>query len=266
MPNLNTGLTAEQVLEAFYRALHDLTDEQIMALLAEKQNTLTFDNSPTSDSDNPVKSKGIKTYVDTAVSDKIEISDVFGAGTAIPDTADLNTYQTAGAYTRDSTSNAGITNAPSVVMGASTYGFKLTVEYVSNYERLIQKLYPSWNQCVYFVRQRYKNPNPDEAAAWSVWKPITPFGSLGTKITTATAITSLDPGFYYCVDTSLLSGLPSNYTATNAIIEVTTTFKSTRQRIKLYAGNTADAFWVKAESSDNNTWTSWYMYSGTAVT
>lgn len=38
-------------------------------LLAGKQNTLTFDSTPTTGSNNPVTSAGIKTYVDTAVGD-----------------------------------------------------------------------------------------------------------------------------------------------------------------------------------------------------
>ena len=62
MPNLNTGLTSEQVMDAFYRALHDYTNEQILALLAGKQDALTFDDYPTASRDNPVKSGGLYTY------------------------------------------------------------------------------------------------------------------------------------------------------------------------------------------------------------
>lgn len=51
--DLNTAL-------ADYTTTADLT-----TLLAEKQNTLTFDNTPTASSNNPVTSGGIKTYVDT---------------------------------------------------------------------------------------------------------------------------------------------------------------------------------------------------------
>lgn len=40
-------------------------------ILADKQDTLTFDDAPTASSNNPVKSGGIKTYVDNAVSPKI---------------------------------------------------------------------------------------------------------------------------------------------------------------------------------------------------
>ena len=42
----------------------------VATALAGKQNTLTFDNAPTASSNNPVKSGGIKTYVDNAVSYK----------------------------------------------------------------------------------------------------------------------------------------------------------------------------------------------------
>lgn len=59
----NTGLTREQIANAFSRALNDMTDDQINALLAQKQNTLTFDNSPTSGSSNPVKSGGVFTAI-----------------------------------------------------------------------------------------------------------------------------------------------------------------------------------------------------------
>lgn len=40
--------------------------------LAEKQDTLTFDSAPTANSTNPVTSGGIKTYVDTAVTNSIQ--------------------------------------------------------------------------------------------------------------------------------------------------------------------------------------------------
>lgn len=42
------------------------TKDQTDALLAEKQDTLTFDSTPTAESTNPVTSEGIKSYVDEA--------------------------------------------------------------------------------------------------------------------------------------------------------------------------------------------------------
>jgi hypothetical protein len=42
-----------------------VTSGGIYTALSTKQNTLTFDNTPTANSDNPVKSSGIKSYIDT---------------------------------------------------------------------------------------------------------------------------------------------------------------------------------------------------------
>lgn len=60
------------------------------------------DTTPTANSDRLVRSQGIKTYVDTAVADKIGIADVFGQGIRIQGTsdvhADLDNYWTAGNY------------------------------------------------------------------------------------------------------------------------------------------------------------------------
>ena len=45
----------------------DIIDTQLKRLSDDKQDNLTFDDAPTAGSDNPVKSGGIKTYVDDAV-------------------------------------------------------------------------------------------------------------------------------------------------------------------------------------------------------
>lgn len=47
----------------------------INTLLNQKQPTLTFDSTPTANSNNPVKSSGIKTYVDTAITNVVEIAE-----------------------------------------------------------------------------------------------------------------------------------------------------------------------------------------------
>lgn len=48
------------------------TKSETNTLLGGKQNTLTFDSTPTANSTNPVTSGGIKTYVDTAVTNSIQ--------------------------------------------------------------------------------------------------------------------------------------------------------------------------------------------------
>ena len=57
--------------------LPDLTTESISGLteaLNGKQDTLEFDETPMDDSEKPVKSKGIKSYVDQSIQTAIEDS------------------------------------------------------------------------------------------------------------------------------------------------------------------------------------------------
>ena len=90
--------------------------------LSNKQDTLTFDSTPTANSTNPVTSGGIKTAFDGTV----KTSDnpyILNAGTAITASADLNSYTTAGTYTADSTVASSVTHAPT-----TTVGYKLVVD------------------------------------------------------------------------------------------------------------------------------------------
>ena len=77
----NLGYTGDKVKEAIEKALaidnnpgsEDVyTKSEIDSKLDQKQNTLTFDNTPTSGSNNPVTSNGIKSALDT----KANIDDV----------------------------------------------------------------------------------------------------------------------------------------------------------------------------------------------
>lgn len=201
MPNLNTGLTSEQVMDAFYRALHDYTNEQILALLAGKQNTLTFDDEPTASSDNPVKSKGIKSYVDTglsgkqdtltfdstptansdnpvksngikiyvdnAVQDKITITNILGAGTRISATQsapiDLDDYTSVGRFNWLSASSANMSHLP-----VSGKGGLLEVSYIQGNSTILQKVYLSdgANSPIAFYQRFRYGSNP---ATWTGW-------------------------------------------------------------------------------------------------
>lgn len=51
------------------------TNAELLQALGLKQDVLTFDNAPTTDSNNPVKSGGIKTAIDTAVGDEATARD-----------------------------------------------------------------------------------------------------------------------------------------------------------------------------------------------
>jgi hypothetical protein len=65
-PMLRLAEDTDDTYQPYAKTNRQLTDE-----LSGKQDTLSFDDVPTQNSGNPVKSGGIKTYVDNAVSPKI---------------------------------------------------------------------------------------------------------------------------------------------------------------------------------------------------
>lgn len=66
--DLGTVITAHQDISGKANASDVYTKTQADTLLTGKQNTLTFDSTPTTSSTNPVTSGGVKTYVDGKVS------------------------------------------------------------------------------------------------------------------------------------------------------------------------------------------------------
>lgn len=60
----------EQIGSTTFDASNYVTITALNSALASYQPTLTFDNTPTANSNNPVKSSGIKSYVDTGLSGK----------------------------------------------------------------------------------------------------------------------------------------------------------------------------------------------------
>ena len=99
--------------------------------LAGKQDTLTFDDAPTASSNNPVKSGGVKTYVDnadavlnTAIGERVKIAAV--SGTVNADISDLNTvggYRTGGSSAKALSSFTGYPTGKTVVgWSLSAYG------------------------------------------------------------------------------------------------------------------------------------------------
>ena len=142
------------------------TKSQIDTMMAAKQDTLTFDDTPTTGSNNPVKSKGIKDYVDTAVSDKITITNILGAGQRITATADapidLDDMTTVGRYNWLAASAANMTHL--AVIGK---GGLLEVSYIQGGSTILHRFWPSdgANSPIYFyARFRYGSPG-----TWTGW-------------------------------------------------------------------------------------------------
>lgn len=65
MANFNTGLTKQQIITAFTKALESMSEQEVQSAISTaisgKQDILSFDNTPTSGSSNPVTSGGIYT-------------------------------------------------------------------------------------------------------------------------------------------------------------------------------------------------------------
>ena len=135
---LNTGLSAQQVLTAFSRALNDYTDAEVDALLSANQDVLTFDDAPTEDSTNPVTSGGLFTQFGRYV--------VYGSGTQIEQDADLDDYTTRGTYYCNSADVATVSNIPNGLTNA----FRLDV-WVLPASRRQQRLFPVGSVATYYI-------------------------------------------------------------------------------------------------------------------
>lgn len=136
----NLGLTKDAPNEQYsverVNANSDRIDNfagDVNAVLAGKQDTLTFDNAPTSGSDNPVRSDGIKQALDA----KASIGDIYGVKPTIAKETDLNTMTTPGAYAcGGATIAATLGNCPTTIDA-----FILFVDHIAASSRTIQRLY-----------------------------------------------------------------------------------------------------------------------------
>lgn len=142
------------------------TKSQIDTMMAAKQDLLTFDDTPTTNSDNPVKSKGIKSYVDTAVSDKITMTNILGAGqriAATPDAPiDLDSITTVGRYNWLGSSTANMDH-----LAVSGKGGLLEVSYIQGGSTILHRFWPSdgANSPVsFYARFRYGSQG-----TWTGW-------------------------------------------------------------------------------------------------
>ena len=71
---------------------------EVNGLLNGKQNILSFDEAPTDNSDNPVKSKGIKSYVDDSITNAINNLSLSGTMDDAPSATSDNPVKSKGIY------------------------------------------------------------------------------------------------------------------------------------------------------------------------
>lgn len=212
MANLNTGLTAEQVLEAFYRALHDMTDEQIQALVTNTIEGLDVSSvggsgkyisaisesngeinatatnlasAPESGGTAAISSGAVYTAIENAVSSAI--SAAFGVGTTKTATADnhfnLDDLKTIGRYNYGASivQNGYVDNLPADVPTSS--GGTIIVENNQLNSRYIQTLYiQNVSNAGTFWKRNYGS------TGWSAW-----YRYDGTQVTANASLNSINP-------------------------------------------------------------------------
>lgn len=124
------------------------------------------DTTPTAGSTKLVQSDGIKTYVDTAVSDKITITNILGAGqriAATPDAPiDLDDLTNVGRYNWLGASAANMNH-----LAVSGKGGLLEVSYLQGGSTILQRFWPSDganSPVAFYQRFRYGSPG-----TWTGW-------------------------------------------------------------------------------------------------
>lgn len=247
MANLNTGLSAEQVLEAFYRALHDMTDEQIQALVSGA--------------------------IETAE------SDFFKTGTLIPDDSNFNDYTELGHYYVASNSSAGtMTNMP------AAYGGRLEVIATIDNDTYCKQIYyanTDYGQ-IYTRRKLSSGWSSWEQYATIQTLVLSAFG-IGTAIS-ASSTTGYDldsltsPGRYYIGATAskYITHLPYSAGTSGVGCEVNVERIQTENRVRQTVvqnngSSNVGKYWVRMAvsgtiSGGNLTWSNWFLFEGTEVT
>lgn len=183
---------------------------------------------------------------------------VLQGGKQIPDSADLNTLKTPGVYFSPSSSvTQSLTNCP-----MSTYGFVLTTQLITgtdnNYIR----------QTVYGRPETYVRLMLG-ADKWSKWYV---FSDDDTFFNRLIGIQSLKNGDNLddCEDIGTYASISSDNSYINAPEDLTSTFRmnvtpfnTPSNRMQIIYASSARSMYIRCKLSTG--WTSWYKYTGTAV-
>ena len=141
----NTGLTRSQISEALRRALNDMTDSEIRVLI-----------------------HAAKTQVETEISAKAAVGDIYGAGTIMSASSenpvDLNNITAIGRYQCGQSASAYVLNRPI----SQNYGFALTVATNGLASRYRQTVYLNSDTYAGIFYERYFTTN-----GWTAWYKFT---------------------------------------------------------------------------------------------
>lgn len=196
-----------------------------------------------------------KTQVDTALSSKANMTDVYGVGGAIALNADLDDYTTAGNYYSDSSAtSASLSNCPH-----TTSIFQLFV-YIPYGVNVHQLLYPISAGSNGFYYKRMKTTQ-----GWTAWTKFSSYG-MGTAIAANTDLdTMTTPGMYYCNNATTAAGLLHCPVSTLFHMEVKCTTASTRFVQEIVQAGSGDAPTTYKRLYTSGGWSAWYKFEGTVV-
>lgn len=190
----------------------------------------------------------ISAQIATETADKLEMDQVYGNGTQIPDDSisDFDGFTTPGVYW----SNKKVSPA--------TDAYRLEVKEMNELNgvtRIRQEITPLNGGGFFFVRVR-------TGEGWTDWRKIEPFGAIGKSIVSGDNISTLPIGRYYSEGSSGRYGIPSEVN-TAFFLDVVNTITSNRRQQRLYqaTASTDGHFFMRLETG--NGWGHWYKYTGT---
>ena len=245
--------------------LENYDDTELRGIIAGKQDALTFDDLPASGSSNPVKSGGVF----TALGGKIELGDVFGYGSALPDNTDFNTLITPGTYCLGNSATSSAVNAP-VTVSANSH--LLVLQGSANTVVQIFKVFSVGQDSHFYIRRWAVS-----AQVWRDWKKYTDsdtltgsiFG-LGTELTASQSSrfdfdTLITPGTYRIGLTAL--GYSDHAPRTDEAARIEVRYLNSENNViqTFYPLVGSNPFYVRQGRLASTGWGDWYKFEGTVV-
>lgn len=186
---------------------------------------------------------------------KASVDDIYGLGTNISSTADLNSLTTPGVYQFTSTGGSGLTNCP-----VNDCAFRLEVRYLNSTARYLQILYPQHtNGPTFFVRIRH-------SSGWSDWHNDDAYG-LGVGLSGTDNLDDIKkPGRYYygAAASATIGSAPTRSAGGELTVE--NIQNTSRVRQTFYVNNAvgdAGYFYTRTYvSTSGGTWSNWYRIDG----
>ena len=242
---------------------NDYTDADKMAVgtIGDKVDKVEGKGLSTNDYTDAEKTKlsGLTQYTDAMAE-----AAVFGAKTSISANTDLNNINNAGKFVCSSaTTAASLSHCP------TGKPFVLLVDFISGSTRMIQRIYAY--DSTTGVQENYQRCYI--ASGWGAWY-VTSAGALGVGLTSNTDMNDVIVPGEYRIETSAIAGtitnLPPNTGWTGHVVVQGLNTPTAERLMQIYT-----PVWANADRDGKvyirhlkgtNSWSNWFVFSGTAVT